>query len=139
MTKLKDQSEMWVPLNQLKESNPVKLALFAQARGIADETAFSWWVPYMLKKADQIICSIKSRIKVTTHKYGIEIPKSIDDAKRLDEQNVNMFWMDALTKEMTNVSVAFNIPKRSESPPPGYKKTSGYLVWDVKMDFTRKT
>ena len=85
LTRLKDQSEMWVPLSQLKESSPVKLAVFAQSKGIADEPVFSWWVPYTLKKADRIICKIKSRIKVTTHKYGVEIPKSIADAKRLDE------------------------------------------------------
>ena len=46
--------------------------------------------------------------------------------------------MDALTKEMTNVSVVFCILERGEKPPPGYKKASGHLVWDLKMNFTRK-
>ena len=118
---------MWVPLSQLKESNSVKLALFTTSRGIADELAFSWWVPYTLKKADCIICQIKAGMKVTTHKYGIEIPRSIKDAKRLDEKNGNTLWMDALAKEMMNVSVAFNILPKGESAPAGYKKTSGGL------------
>ena len=77
-------------------------------------------------------------MKVTTHKYGIEIPRSIKDAKRLDEKNGNTLWMDALAKEMMNVSVAFNILPKGESAPAGYKKASGHLVWDLKMDFTRK-
>ena len=85
---------MWVPLSQLKESNPVEVALFATSRDIADEPVFSWWVPYTLKKADHIICQIKARMKVTTHKYGIEIPRSIKDAKRLDEKNGNTLWMN---------------------------------------------
>ena len=80
---------MWVQLSQLKESNPVQVALFATSRGIADEPAFSWWVPYTLKKADRIICQIKARMKITTQKYGIEIPKSIKDAKRLGKENGN--------------------------------------------------
>ena len=46
--------------------------------------------------------------------------------------------MDALAKEMMNVSIAFNILPKGESAPAGYKKTSGHLVWDLKMDFTRK-
>ena len=130
---------MWVPLSQLKESNPVQVPLFATSRGIADESAFSWWMPYTLKKVDQIICQIKARMKVTTHKYSIEIPRSIADAKRLDEKNGNTLWMDALAKEMMNVSVAFKILPKGESAPAGYKKaSSGHFVWDLKMDFTKK-
>ena len=138
LTRLKDQSEMWVPLSQLKESSLVQVALFASSRGIDNEPAFSWWVPYTLKKVDLIICQIKARMKVTTHKYDIEIPRSIKDAKRLNEKNGNTLWMDVLAKEMMNVSVAFNILLKGESAPAGYKKASGHLVWDLKMDFTRK-
>ena len=46
----KDGSETWVPLKDRKESNPVDVAEFATARGIEDEPAFAWWVPYTLKK-----------------------------------------------------------------------------------------
>ena len=46
--------------------------------------------------------------------------------------------MDMLTKEMTNVSIAFCILERGEKALPGYKKVSGHLVWDLKIDFTRK-
>ena len=91
LTRIKDQSKIWVSLSQLKESNPVQLALFSQARGIADKSAFGLWVPYILKKANWIICLIKSRIKVTTHKYGVEIPTYIAETKRLDELNGNIF------------------------------------------------
>ena len=37
-----------VPLRDMKESHPVEVAHFAKARGIVNEPAFSWWVPYML-------------------------------------------------------------------------------------------
>ena len=37
----KDGIETWVPLNDLKESNPVDVADFAIAKGIADEAAFA--------------------------------------------------------------------------------------------------
>ena len=41
-------------------------------------------------------------------------------------------------KEMTNVSIAFDFLPCGEKAPPGWKKTTGHLVWDLKMDFTRK-
>ena len=72
---------MLVPLSQLKESNPVQVALLDKSRGLQDELTFQWWVPYTLKKYDRIISSIKARVKVTTHKYRIEIPTSIKHVK----------------------------------------------------------
>ena len=39
---------------------------------------------------------------------------------------------------MTNVGVAFDILPPGERPKPGYTKASGHIVFDVKMDFTRK-
>ena len=72
-----DDSETWVPLKDLKESHPVEVAEFAKARGIADEAAFIWWVPYTLRKRDVILSKVKARIRKTTYKYGIEIPTSV--------------------------------------------------------------
>ena len=46
--------------------------------------------------------------------------------------------MDANTKEMTNVGIAFTILDKVKKAPPGWTKASGRLVFDVNMDFTRK-
>jgi hypothetical protein len=46
--------------------------------------------------------------------------------------------MAAYEKEMSNVSIAFEILEDGEPVPSNYKKSSGHLIWDVKMDFTRK-
>ena len=48
VVKWSDGSETWVPLKDMKESHPLEVADFAKARGITDEPAFSWWVPYTL-------------------------------------------------------------------------------------------
>ena len=56
----------------------------------------------------------------------------------MDKENGNTLWMDPLAKEMMNVSVAFNILPKGESASAGYKKASGHLIWDLKIDFTRK-
>ena len=39
---------------------------------------------------------------------------------------------------MTNVGIAFTILDNGINSPPGWSKASGHLVFDVKMDFTRK-
>jgi hypothetical protein len=48
-----DKYESWIPLKDLKESHPCETADFAKTRGIADEPAFEWWVPYTLRKRTQ--------------------------------------------------------------------------------------
>ena len=40
---------------------------------------------------------------------------------------------------MSNVGVAFKILETGESPPPGYTKSSGHIIFDVCMRFQRKS
>jgi hypothetical protein len=132
------RSYQWIPLKELKESHPVQVAEYVTAKGIAQEPAFRWWVPYTLRKMKAIISAVKSRVKQTTHKYGVEVARSFNHAKQLDKKNGNTLWIDAWEKEMTNVSIAFEILDEGESAPSNWKQSSGHLIWDVKMDFTRK-
>ena len=47
--------------------------------------------------------------------------------------------MDAISKEMTNVRVAFEILKDGDRAPIGHKKINFHLIYDVKMEgFRRK-
>ena len=47
--------------------------------------------------------------------------------------------MDAISKEMTNVRVAFDIMKDGDRAPIGHKQTNCHLLYDVKMeDFRSK-
>ena len=39
---------------------------------------------------------------------------------------------------MCNVSIAFDFLDHGVKAPATWKRTSGHIVWDVKMDFTRK-
>ena len=63
-----------------------------------------------------------------THKYGIEIPTSIDHAMEVDRKNGNTIWRDALVLEMFNAGVAFEIVEEDQSAPLGWKKASGHLI-----------
>ena len=85
----------WVLLKDLKESDP-EVSEYVTDRDIQDESAFTWWVPYTLRKRDRIIATVKSRVRKSSHKYGIEISTSIDHAKEIDGRNKNTLWQDAL-------------------------------------------
>ena len=67
LVKWSDGSETWVPLKDMKESHPLEVDDFVKACGIADEPAFSWWVPYMLQNRDVIISKVNQTQSATTH------------------------------------------------------------------------
>jgi hypothetical protein len=77
-------------------------------------------------------------VRKTTHKYGIEVPTSVEHAYRIDTANGNTFWRDAIKLEMVNVGIAFEVLEEGVSAPPGWHKVTGHLIFDVKKDFTRK-
>ena len=134
----KDGTQSWVPLRDLKESNPIETAEYACMRGIDKEPAFIWWVGYTIKKCDRMIAVINAKLRKKTHKYGIEIPRSVEHAYRIDKEDGSTFWRNAIKKEMTNVIVAFDILEHNEEPPRNLKELGVHLVFDVKMDLTRK-
>ena len=105
----RDGEEQWVPLRILKESNPIEVAEYVVANSMEDEAAFSWWVPFTLKQRDRIISAVNSRVRKSTHKYGIEVPDSVEHALRLDRENGNTYWQCALQDEMGQIGVAIQI------------------------------
>ena len=129
----------WETLAALKESHPLQVAEYAVAHDLVKEPAFEWWVPYVLKKRNRVIAAVNRRYHKRTHKFGIEIPKTVDEAVKLDEKNNNTLWQDAIAKEMKNVRIAFKILEDGAEPPPSYQFMLCHLVFDVKMeDFRRK-
>ena len=83
----------WIVLKDLKESKPIQVADYVKANRIIDEPAFSWWCDNVLRKKDRIIAKVKSRYWKRTHKFGIEIPKTVQEAFDLDIRNNNDFWL----------------------------------------------
>ena len=122
----------------MKQSNPVEVAEYAAARKIEREPAFAWWVPYTLRRRDRIIAGVNARVRSTTHKYGVELPRTVEEALKLDKLNGNTCWRDAINKEMENLKVAFDILPENAKPPPGYTFASGHIVFDVRMTLERK-
>ena len=104
----------------MKESHPVQTAEYAVAQGIDHEPALNWWVPHVLKKRDRIIAQVKRRSAQylkRTHKWGLELPKTVGEALAIDKKNGNTFWADAIAKEIKNVQVSFKKLDDGEKAP----------------------
>ena len=73
----------------MKDRYPVNLMEYVVENNLQEEPTFAWWVPFVEKKRKSIISKAKTKYWERTHKFGIEVPKSVRDVKRIDSENGN--------------------------------------------------
>jgi hypothetical protein len=133
----KDGSTSWVPLKDMKDSFPVEVTEYAMVNKILEEPAFAWWAKHVLRKRDRIIKKVKSRYWDRTHKYGILLPKSVEEALWIDWEMGTDFWQKAIKKEMKAIECAFEF-KDDDQMPVGHQHIHCHMVFDVKITLDRK-
>jgi Reverse transcriptase (RNA-dependent DNA polymerase) len=134
----------WLSYKQLRTQDPVDLALYAYNNKLLDEPLFAAWAPRLLREhdklKDRVIAKVKSKYWRMTHKFGVELPKSVKQALNIDRQAGNDLWRKAIEKEMLNVRPAFEVwdgtveQARSNKHLVGYQFINCHMIFDVKMD-----
>ncbi|CAJ1954236.1 unnamed protein product [Cylindrotheca closterium] len=136
-----DETE-WIDLKTAKEAYPIQVAEYAVAHKLVSEPAFSWWVPYILKKRDRILKAVKRRaLTRNSEKFGLELPgtgpKGVRRAYVIDANTGSNHWGNAIENKVKTVLPAFlRILGPNEPVPPGYTCIDLMTVFDVKMDLT---
>jgi hypothetical protein len=93
----------------------------------------------VIKRKDCILSKVK--YWQHTNKFGLRIPKTVEQALASDTHNGYTLWWDAICIQMKNVRPVFEKWERSENNlPPGYQKINCHFIFDVKMgkNFRRK-
>ena len=134
------------PLTVIAADDPVTCALYAKENNLLDQPG--WKRFKQIAKREKVLTRIVNQAKLrsynTSHKYkyGYEIPRTYEQAIRLDNKNGNTLWADAIKLELQQIS-DYNtfIDKGHHTktrPPPGYKKIRVHFVVDVKHDGRHK-
>ena len=134
----KDGKTSWVPLKDMKESNSLEVVEYASRNKIDNHLVFAWWVPVTLKRRAQIIKQVTHRLAKKQIKFGVKVPSTVDEALRLDKENKNTLWGDAINKDLKNVLVVFKLLEEGEHLSVGSKLIPYYIIFDVKLNLTRK-
>jgi hypothetical protein len=66
--------------------NPIEVAEYAVTNRLIEEPAFKWWVPHVIHWRNRIISKVKSRYWKMTHKFGIRLPKSVEEALEIEKK-----------------------------------------------------
>ena len=133
-----DGTSTWIPLKDMKEANPLEVAEYATQNSIDKHPVFAWWVPQTIRRKERIIKQITHRLAKKQYKFGIKVPNSVDEALELDKENRNNLWHEAIQKELKNVLIAFHLLEEGEQLPVGSKQIPYHIIFDVKLDLTRK-
>jgi hypothetical protein len=121
----------------VKDSHLIEVAKYAVANKIVEQPAFAWWAKQALKKRNRHIEKAKSCYWKRTHKFGVELPKTVAEAHAIDCHKGSKLWTNAVAKEMLNVRPAFKFV-HDNVIPAFWKPVGVHMMFDVKMDLTRK-
>ncbi|KAL7474158.1 hypothetical protein ACHAW6_000149, partial [Cyclotella cf. meneghiniana] len=69
-----------------------------------------------------------------TQKFGIELPKTVDEAYAINKATGTTIWYDTIELEMKNVWVAFDVLADGVMPPSDHQYMRCYMIFDVKME-----
>ena len=134
------------PLTLISKDDPITCAVYAKKHDLLDTTGWKHLKRYV-KTSKRLIRAVKqSRIRQVTasarYQHGFQVPKDYNDAMRLDKENGNTHWQDAMDLELTQIH-EYKVFKDTGKAkfhngkvvtPDGFQKIRVHFVYAVKHD-----
>jgi hypothetical protein len=134
------------PLTIIAADDPVSCAIYARENGLLDKPG--WKRFKHIAKQEKKFTRMVNQAKLTSYntapryKYGFEVPRTYEEALRLDKRNGNTKWADAAKFELTQIDDYHTFIDKGHhtkvKAPAGYKKIRVRLIFDVKHDGRHK-
>ena len=139
-----DNSKSFEPLSVIAADSPVTCALYAKRAGLLDTPGWKRFKTIarrekkMLRMANQ--AKLASFRRAPTYQFGVQVPRTPQEAIRLDGENGNTLWQDSMALEMSQLQEynTFKDLGRGAPPPDGHRKIRVHFVYAVKHDGRRK-
>ena len=132
------------PLTLISKDDPITCAVYAKKHDLLDTTGWKHLKRYA-KTSKRIIRAVKqSRIRQVRasarYQHGFQVPKDYNDAIRLDKENSNTHWQDAMDLELSQIheyKVFIDTGKAQFHngkvvTPDGFQKIRVHFVYAVK-------
>jgi hypothetical protein len=126
--------------------DPVTCPIYARDNDLLNQPG--WKRFKQIDKWEKVFTRMVKQAKLRSYntapryKYGFEVPRTYEQALRLDKQNGSTLWGDAATLELTQIDDYDTFIDKGHhtktKPPDGYKKIRVHLTFDVKNDGRHK-
>ena len=134
------------PLTLISKDDPITCAVYAKKHDLLDTTGWKHLKRYA-KTSKRLIRAVKqSRIRQVRasarYQHGFQVPKDYNDAIRLDKENNNTHWQDAMDLELSQIHEykVFKDTGKAQFQngkvvtPDGFQKIRVHFVYAVKHD-----
>ena len=131
------------PLTLISKDDPIPCAVYAKNHDLLDTTGWKHPKRYA-KTSKRLIRAVKqSRIRQVRasaqYQHGFHVPKDYNDAIRLEKENSNTHWQDAMDLEVTQIH-EYKVFSKAQFyngkivTPDGFQKIRVHFVYVVKHD-----
>ena len=134
------------PLTLISKDDPITCAVYAKKHDLLDTIGWKHLKRYA-KASKRLIRAVKqSRIRQVRasvrYQHGFQVPRDYNDAMRLDKENGNTHWQDAMDLELTQIH-EYKVFKDTGKAkfhngkvvtPDGFLKIRVHFVYAVKHD-----
>ena len=134
------------PLTLISKDDPITCAVYAKKHDLLDTPGWKHLKRYA-KTSKRLIRAVKqSRIRQVRasarYQHGFQVPKDYNDAIRLDKENSNTHWQDAMDLELTQIH-EYKVFKDTGKAqfhngkvvtPDGFQMIRVHFVYAVKHD-----
>ena len=135
------------PLTLISKDDPITCAVYAKKHDLLDTTGWKHLKRYA-KTSKRLIRAVKQsrnrQVRASArYQHGFQVPKDYNDAIRLDKENSNTHWQDAMELELTQIheykvfqgtQVKHNSTMEKAVTPDGFRKIRVHFVYAVKHD-----
>ena len=123
------------PLALISKDDPITCVVYAKKHDLLDTTGWNHpkrhaKIPKRLIRADKQSWIRQVRASAR-YQHGFQVPKDYNDAIRLDKENSNTHWQDAMNLELTGKAQFHN---GKAVTPDGFQKIRVHFVYAVKHD-----
>ena len=132
------------PLHLIAADDPVTCAIYAKENNLLEEEGWRRFKPIAKRQKKLVRLLNQTKLKASrqhpTFMYGYQIPRSHDEALKLDTRNGNTKWQDAEQLELSQLEEyqTFKDMGKGLKPLEGYKKITVHFVYAVKHDGRHK-
>ena len=139
-----DGSRTFEPLSLIVADCPVICAMYGKRMGLLDQPG--WRRLKTIAKREKKMVRMANQAKLASfrrgplYNFGVLVPRSPAEAIKIDAENSNTLWQDAMALEMSQLQEydTFKDLGRGAAPPIGHRKIRVHFVFAVKHDGRHK-
>ena len=134
------------PLTLISKDDPITCAVYAKKHDLRDTTGWKHLKRYA-KTSKRLIRAVNQsmirQVRASArYQHGFQVPKDYNDAIRIDKENSNTHWQDAMYLELTQIH-EYKVFKDTGKAqfhngkavtPDGFQKIRVHFVYAVKHD-----